>query len=210
MLVSSPNEKTATKLTSAVNCWRNYSRHPNKASPLRRSCSFKGSDTRVRQPAVDVQRLPAHVGAAAWTAEGADHAGDLEGRAPAAGRNIPPRRLLSRRARSFDLPKRYAIHACSKFERVFTATLAPPEASNSAIARPILRAAPVTSATLPANSSPLCMPVRSWQSSPSVKCLIVPSNVRPSVTGTRFGMGWRAQCGPVLSKLSWRRHTPGA
>src|SRR5690606_31536701 len=48
--------------------------------------------------------------------------------------------------------------ACSIFERVFTATFAPPAARQSEIALPMLRAAPVTSATFPASLSPLCMP----------------------------------------------------
>ena len=39
---------------------------------------------------------------------------------------------------------------------MLTATAAPPAASSSAIARPMLRPAPVMSATLPARSVPFC------------------------------------------------------
>src|SRR5205823_933664 len=48
--------------------------------------------------------------------------------------------------------------ACSRDVLAFTITLAPPAASERAMARPMLRAAPVTMATLPASSFPGVIP----------------------------------------------------
>ena len=49
----------------------------------------------------------------------------------------------------------------------FTITDAPPAASERAMARPMLRAPPVTSATLPASSSPALIPTLLANRSPS-------------------------------------------
>src|SRR5438094_5601609 len=48
--------------------------------------------------------------------------------------------------------------ACARDVRALTITAAPPAASERAMARPMLRAPPVTSATLPASSTPRVMP----------------------------------------------------
>src|SRR5438067_75636 len=48
--------------------------------------------------------------------------------------------------------------ACVRDVRALTITAAPPAASERAMARPMLRAPPVTSATLPASSTPRVMP----------------------------------------------------
>src|SRR5712692_10504399 len=56
----------------------------------------------------------------------------------------------------------------------FTITAAPPAASERAIARPILRAPPVTSATLPASSAPALIPTSLGNS-----CLLMTDRRQP-------------------------------
>src|SRR5262245_60299118 len=61
---------------------------------------------------------------------------------PSTGRPAPPALSISLTTES----------ACSRLERTLTTTAAPPAASSSAIARPILRPAAVTTATRPSSS----------------------------------------------------------
>src|SRR5688572_3417394 len=60
----------------------------------------------------------------------------------------------------------------------FTITAAPPEASARAMARPMLRAAPVTRATLPASSLPAFIPTLLGNGSPLVTDLRQPGRER--------------------------------
>src|SRR5262245_28183754 len=80
---------------------------------------------------------------------------------PSTGRPAPPALSISLTTES----------ACSRLERTLTTTAAPPAASSSAIARPILRPAAVTTATRPSSSfalSAIHLPLQPRQIDPAI------------------------------------------